>query len=88
MVLHPEGLQDFVFKGLSTNHTIRFSFRKNEEGCFMKSLITIAVSLAFAAVASGNLPKILFEVRKAQIALIKESQASKWPKAMTTLPSR
>ena len=53
----------------------------------MKSLITIAVSLAFAAVASGNLPKILFEVRKAQIALIKESQASKWPKAMT-LPSR
>jgi len=53
----------------------------------MKSLISIAVTLAFAAVATGNLPKILFEVRKAQIQLIKESQASKWPKAMT-LPSR
>ena len=53
----------------------------------MKSLISIAVTLAFAAVASGNLPKILFEVRKAQIQLIKESQASKWPKAMT-LPER
>lgn len=53
----------------------------------MNSLIKIAVTLALAAVASGNLPKILFQVRKAQIQLIKESQASKWPKAMT-LPSR
>jgi hypothetical protein len=53
----------------------------------MNSLIKIAVTLAFLAVASGNLPKILFQVRKAQIQLIKESQASKWPKAMT-LPSR
>jgi hypothetical protein len=52
----------------------------------MKTLIAIASSLALVAVASGNLPKILFEVRKAQIQLIKESQASKWPKAMT-LPS-
>lgn len=53
----------------------------------MNNLIKIAVTMAFVAVASGNLPKILFQVRKAQIQLIKESQASKWPKAMT-LPSR
>jgi hypothetical protein len=53
----------------------------------MKSLIAIAVTLAFAAVASGNLPKILKQVRIAQLQLIKESQASKWPKAMT-LPSK
>ena len=53
----------------------------------MKSLVTIAATLAFLAVASGNLPWILFQVRKAQIHLIIESQASKWPKAMT-LPSR
>ena len=52
----------------------------------MNSLIKIAVILAFGAVASGNLPWILFQVRKAQIHLIIESQASKWPKAMT-LPS-
>lgn len=52
----------------------------------MKSLIKIAVVLAFAAVATGNLPWILYQVRKAQIKLIINSQASKWPKAMR-LPS-
>lgn len=46
----------------------------------MNNLIKIAVVLAFAAVATGNLPWILYQVRKAQIHLIIESQASKWPK--------
>lgn len=54
------------------------------QGEKMNSLIKIAVTLAFA---TGNLPKILYQVRIAQIQLIKESQASKWPRAMT-LPSR
>ncbi len=49
----------------------------------MSSIIKIAVILAFGAVASGNLPWVLLQVRKAQIHLIIESQASKWPKAMT-----
>jgi hypothetical protein len=49
----------------------------------MNSLIKIAVVLAFAAVSTGNLPKILNQVRKAQFQLIMESKASKWPKAMT-----
>lgn len=53
----------------------------------MNNLIKISVILAFAAVASGNLSKILYQVRKAQVHLIIDSQASKWPKAMT-LPSR
>lgn len=53
----------------------------------MNSLIKIAVVLAFAVVTSGNLPKILIQVRKAQMQLIMESKASKWPKAMT-MPSR
>lgn len=53
----------------------------------MNNLIKIAVALAFMAVASGNLPWDLLQVRKAQIHLIIESQASKWPEAMT-LPSR
>jgi len=47
----------------------------------MDSLIKISVILAFAAVASGNLPKVLLQVRKAQIQLIQDSKASKWPKA-------
>jgi len=53
----------------------------------MKSLVTIAATLALLAVASGNLPWILFQVRKAQIHLIIDSQASNWPKVMT-LPNR
>jgi hypothetical protein len=53
----------------------------------MKYLVSIAATLAVLAVASGNLSWILFQVRKAQIHLLVESQASKWPKAMT-LPSR
>lgn len=53
----------------------------------MNSLIKIAVVLAFTAVTSGNLPKILIQVRKAQMQLIMDSKASKWPKAIT-LPSR
>ena len=53
----------------------------------MKYLISIAATLVILAVASRNLPWILFQVRKAQIHLILESQTSKWPKAMT-LPSR
>ena len=53
----------------------------------MNSLIKIAVALAFAAVSSGNLPKILTQVRKAQFQLIMESKASNWPKAMG-MPSR
>ncbi len=54
----------------------------------MKTLITIAATLALLAVASGNLPWILFQVRKAQIHLIIESQASKWPKAMIPKPRK
>lgn len=54
----------------------------------VSKLIPLSVTLAFlAVVASGNLPWILFQVRKAQIELIQDSKASKWPKAMT-LPSR
>lgn len=53
----------------------------------MNSLIKIAVVLAFVAVASGNLPAILNQVRKAQFQLIMESKASNWPKGMR-MPSR
>jgi hypothetical protein len=49
----------------------------------ISKLIPIAVTLAFLAVATGNLPKILYHVRVAQMKLILDSQASKWPKAMT-----
>ena len=46
----------------------------------MNYLIKIAVTLALGAVFTGNLPWKLFQVRKAQVQLIIESQASNWPK--------
>ena len=57
-------------------------FNKGKD-VFMKSLIAIASTLAVLAVGSGKLPWILLQVRKAQVHLIIDSQASKWPKAMT-----
>ena len=45
------------------------------------NLIKIAVTLAFLAAGTGQLPKVLKEVRIAQLKLLKESQASKWGKA-------
>ncbi|MGE3610734.1 MAG: hypothetical protein AB7I27_14170 [Bacteriovoracaceae bacterium] len=62
-------------------------FKLNKSENQMNNLIKISVILAFAAVASGNLPKILFQVRRAQLQLIQDSKASKWPRAMT-LPSK
>lgn len=48
----------------------------------LNNLIKIATLLALAAMASGNLPTILFHVKIAQLQLIQDSKASKWPKAM------
>jgi hypothetical protein len=53
----------------------------------MGKLISVAVTLAYLAAATGQLPKLIYKIRLAQFYLIKESQASKWPKAMI-LPSR
>ncbi len=53
----------------------------------MSKLISISVTLAFLAIGTGKLPWILLQVKKAQIQLIKDSQASEWPKAMV-LPTR
>jgi hypothetical protein len=48
---------------------------------FMNNLIKVDVMLAFIAAGTGQLPRIIKEVRIAQLKLLKESQASKWPKA-------
>jgi hypothetical protein len=48
----------------------------------MGKLISMAVTLAVLAISTGQLPRILKQVRIMQIKLIQESQASKWPKAM------
>ena len=48
----------------------------------LSKLISLSVTLAILAVGTGNLSRILKQVRKAQFELIQESKASKWPKAM------
>lgn len=50
----------------------------------IQKLIPIAVSLAFLAASTGQLPRVLKTVRIAQLQLIKESQASKWGTALVT----
>lgn len=47
----------------------------------MDNLIKIAVTLTFIAASTGQLARIIKEVRIAQLRLLKESQASKWTKA-------
>jgi hypothetical protein len=53
----------------------------------IQKLIPIAVSLAFLAASTGQLPRVLKVVRVAQLQLIKDSQASKWGMPMVP-PSR
>lgn len=53
----------------------------------MNNLIKICVPLAILTISTGQLPRVLKVVRIAQLKLIKESQASKWPKGLS-LPSK
>ncbi len=53
----------------------------------LSKLTSIAVMAAFLVASTGQLPRLLKAVKVAQLNLIMDSQASKWPKAMT-LPSR
>lgn len=48
----------------------------------MKTLIGIACTLTLIFASMGNLSKIVVQVRKAQVKLIQETKASKWPKAI------
>lgn len=46
------------------------------------TLIQAAVTAALIAAATGQLPKFIQTVRVAQYQLLKDSQASKWGRAM------
>ena len=53
-----------------------------EDHMGLNKIIEAAAILAILAVGTGQLPRIIKAVRIAQIHLIKESQASNWPKAL------
>lgn len=48
----------------------------------IEKVISLGVMLAFMAAATGQLPKAIMAVHIAQLKLLKESQASRWPKAV------
>lgn len=47
-----------------------------------KQLIQAAVAAALIAAASGQIPKLIQAMRVAQYQILKESQASKWGRAI------
>lgn len=47
----------------------------------LNKLFALAAALIVLAASTGQLPRIIRAVHIAQFQLIKESQASKWPKA-------
>lgn len=51
-----------------------------------EKLIQAALTAALIGAATGQLPRMVQAMRIAQLELLKESRASKWPKAML-LPS-
>lgn len=52
----------------------------------IEKLAAFAIALAVLASSTGQLPKVINAVRRAQIQLIQESKASKWPKAPMLAP--
>ena len=47
----------------------------------IEKLISMGAILAVMAASTGQLPKVIRAVHIAQLQLLKDSQASKWPKA-------
>ena len=54
---------------------------KEENHMGIEKLTSAALIVVMAAAATGQLPRLVHEVRVAQLTLLKESQASKWGKA-------
>ena len=54
----------------------------------LNKLFALAAILAVLAASTGQLPRIIRAVHIAQLHLIKDSQASKWPKAALLPPSK
>ncbi len=48
----------------------------------LDKLIAIGATMAVLAASTGQLPRAIRAVQIAQLKLIKDSQASKWPKAL------
>ena len=54
----------------------------------LEKLIALGTALAILAASTGQLPRALRAIHIAELKLLKESQASNWPKACLLPPSR
>ena len=52
----------------------------------IEKLAPFAFALALLAASTGQLPKMINAVRRAEFQLIQDSKASKWPKAPMLAP--
>ena len=52
----------------------------------IEKLALFALAVALAVASTGHLPQFINAIRRAQIQLIQESKASKWPKAPMLAP--
>ena len=51
-------------------------------------LISMSVILALLAAGTGQLPRVINTLRRAQFQLIQDTKASKWPKAPLLEPNK
>ena len=61
--------------------------RPKEKNMGLDKLIQAVAVLAILAASTGQLPRVINFIHKAQVQLIQDSKASKWPKALL-LPER
>ena len=52
----------------------------------IEKLAPFALMVALLAASTGQLPKFINAVRRAEVQLIQDSKASKWPKAPMLAP--
>jgi hypothetical protein len=52
----------------------------------IEKLAPFALALALLAATTGQLPKVINAIRRAEFQLIQDSKASIWPKAPTLKP--
>jgi hypothetical protein len=52
----------------------------------IEKIAPFALALALAAASTGQLPKLINTIRRAQMQLVQETKASTWPKAPMLKP--
>ena len=68
------------------HHQAPVRVNQSGESMNIEKLAPFAFALALLAASTGQLPKVINAVRRAEFQLIQETKASKWPKAPMLAP--